>query len=73
MIHYLYHLEDCCRVSTSGLEHASSLIQEISESIASKYSQLDMVPWRGALEDLAFFEKELEQAQKDLLDTRKMV
>ena len=72
MIHYLLHLEDCCRESSSGLEHASSLIQEISESAASEHPQLDTV-WRGALKDLAFFQKVLDQAQKDLLDTRKMV
>ena len=73
MIHYLYHLEDSCRESSSGLERASSLAQEISESVASRPSLLDKLPWQGALEDLAFFKKELEQAQKDLLDTRKMV
>ena len=72
MIHYLLHLEDCCRESASGLEHASSLIQEIYKSVASEHPQLDTV-WQGALEDLAFFQKILDQAQKDLLDTQKMV
>ena len=76
MIHYLLHLEDCCRESSSGLEHASWLMQEISESVASDHYQLDAVlrAWpMSALEDLAFLQKELEQTQKCLLNTREMV
>ena len=76
MIHYLLHLEDCCRESSSGLEHASLLMQEISESVASNHYQLDAVlrAWpMSALEDLTFLQRELEQTQKCLLNTREMV
>lgn len=75
MIHYLLHLEDCCRESTSGLKKSYSLIKEISDSGAPEHSQPDTVlkAWEGALEDIAGFQEALDQAQKDLSDTRKMV
>lgn len=75
-LNYLIHLEDCCKVLSSGLAHASSLLREISVAIASNHTRIDteLQAWpEKTLQDIEFLENKLGEVQRQLLEIREMI
>lgn len=75
-LQHLLCLEDSCRISLQGLQDTTTLIDDTSNAVESKFPEMqqDLRDWfEVSKTDIQYLQGELRAAHQRILDVRSMV